>query len=190
MPGESPPNDRWRIATSSTGSLRNEQKEIHKGIAEEAIHHVARPVGRVLQNDLPQIPPVHVADEALRDEYCWEPDHENPDVQHPKEGFWCHPPSYDRSEMNPQADDESHRRKANEKPKEGSDPIRNRVDRREKVRNWGRRTILQHSRHISFEQRRTGGVAGIVVNNDRLILEVAHELVSFPFGWKVALVAP
>jgi hypothetical protein len=92
--------------------------------------------------------------------------------------------------MNPQAEDETNRRKANEKPKEGSDPIWNGVSRRGKVGNGGRRTILQQSRDIRFEQRRTGEFNGIVVDSDRLILEITHELVSFLLGGKLTLVAP
>jgi hypothetical protein len=91
--------------------------------------------------------------------------------------------------MNPEADDKTDRREANEKPKEGSDPIWNGVRRRGKVGNGGRRTILQQSRNIRFEQRRTGGFNGIVVDGDRLILEITHELVSFLLGRKLTLVA-
>jgi hypothetical protein len=73
--------------------------------------------------------------------------------------------------------------------KEGSNPIRNGIRRRD-VRNRGSRTILQQSRSIGFEHGRTGGLTGIVVDNDRLILEVTHEFVSFLPGRKFTLVSP
>jgi len=77
--------------------------------------------------------------------------------------------------MNPQADDKSDRRKANEKPNERSDPIWNGVCRSGKIRYRGRRTILQDSFNVSFEQRRTGRFVGVVADYDRLALEVTHS---------------
>jgi hypothetical protein len=84
--GETSPNCRWRICpTTSTGSLRHKEKEIHPRVPEKAVHHVAHPAGRILQDDLPKIPPVHVPDKALGDEHSREPHHENSDVKHPRE---------------------------------------------------------------------------------------------------------
>jgi hypothetical protein len=48
---------------------------------------------------------------------------------------------------------------------------------------------LQQSLNIGFEQCSIGGFAGIVVNHDRVALEIAHKLLCFLFSWKVAPVA-
>ena len=86
MTRESSPNLRWLIGSStSTGTLRHEEHEIDHSVPEKAVHHVAHPVGGVLQDDFSQILPVHVPDEALRHEHRWNPHHEDSDMQNREE---------------------------------------------------------------------------------------------------------
>lgn len=85
--------------------------------------------------------------------------------------------------MNPQAEEQTDGRKANEKPEEGSDPIGDGVRRR------GGRTILQQNLDVRFEQCRTGRACRFVANRNSLVLKVSNELPSIVLSGKFAPVA-
>lgn len=91
--------------------------------------------------------------------------------------------------MNPQTEEESDGRKTNKEPKEGSDPVGNGVQPRGIICSRGGCSILQQKLDVRFKQCRTGEFGGIVVDGDRLILQVTHELISFLLRRKLTLVA-
>ena len=111
-------------------------------------------------------------------------------MQHPEESLWCHTPPHNRPEMNPQAEEKTDGRNADEEPKEGSYPIWDGVRRRGKVGNRGRRTILLQNLDVRFEQCRTGRACRFVVNCNGLVLKVSNELPSVVLRGKFAPVAP
>jgi hypothetical protein len=89
--------------------------------------------------------------------------------------------------MNPQAHDEADRRKANERPEEGSDPIGDGV--RRSADKGSRCTILQQGLDITIEQSGTGGPTEVVTHCHSLALEITNELVGVGLSREVFLVA-
>src|SRR5260370_32418306 len=88
--GKTSPDHSGRISASSTRSFGHEQEEIHDGIPSEPIDHVAHPVRRPPENDLPQVLPVHVSHQSLRHEYGSEPNQANSNAQKPQERIRYH----------------------------------------------------------------------------------------------------
>src|SRR4029077_19089323 len=184
MSGKASPDYSGRVSASSTRSFGHEQEEIHDGIPSKPINHVAHPVRRSLEDDLPQIPPVHVSHQSLRHEYGRKPDYENSNVQKPEERFRCHALPHDCSKMNPQAHNEADSREANEKPDKRSQPV---WDGAKRIGIDGSGcAVLQDSLNIQFEQHGTRRLVGVVANCDRLALKITHELIGLAFGWKVS----
>jgi hypothetical protein len=85
--------------------------------------------------------------------------------------------------MNPDADDETNCRKANEKPKKRSDPKGNGVLLRERLGSGGG-AVLQQALDIRFEQSRTGRVGRVAVDCHGFAFKVTNELLGFVLGWK------
>jgi hypothetical protein len=186
---ESSPHCGWRIPATPAGSLRHEQKEVYKCIAEKTVHHIAHPVGRILQDDFPQIPSVDVPHESLSNEDGRNPNDEDTDMQYKEKSLGCHTASHHSSDMNPQADDETNRRKANENPEKGSDPLGDGVRSREGL-GRDRSSVLQQALDIRFEQYRSGRVGRIATDCHGFTFKVTNELLGFRLGRESAPVAP
>src|SRR5580700_3363911 len=107
-------------------------------------------------------------------------------MQHPEESRWCHTPSHNRPEMNPEAEEKTDGRKANEDPKERLTPNWNRVCGQGKVTSRGRSTVLQQNFHVRLKQCRLEEAVGLVVDRYRLALHVTNELFSFVLSGKFA----
>jgi hypothetical protein len=106
---------------------------------------------------------VDAPDELLGNEDSRNPNDEDTDVQPLEKSPGCYPASHHGSEMNPQAEDETNGRNADEEPKERSHPIWNGVRRRRKLRNRGGRTISLQNYDVRFEQYRLGRVGQVAV---------------------------
>ena len=178
--GKSSPDCRWWVGTAATvGSFGHEQEEVRHGVSEKAVHHIAHPVRRALQNDLPEVSAIHVPHESLGNEYSGNPHHKDSDVQHPEIRFRCYPPPHDSADVNPKAKNQSSGRNQNEEPQEGSCPARNR---------WAcscpshvtlnRSPSLQEGLDVRLQQERPGRIAWVVVGWHRFALEVADELIG------------
>jgi len=104
--GEPSPLCRWRIrSAAAAGGFRHEEEEIEDSVSEESVDHVAHPVGRTLQDDLPEVCAPSVTNQPLRNEYRWKPHNEGADVENQERRR--NGASHDRSNVNPQANHKS-----------------------------------------------------------------------------------